>query len=67
MLGVPNDINKQGIIPRALEHIFETAANDNKYNYEIRIAYLQIYMEIVISNSNWQFSLLLVARSDTAF
>jgi len=47
MLGIPDDINKQGIIPRALEHIFEAAANDTKYNYEIRIAYLQIYMEIL--------------------
>ena len=56
MLGVPNDVNKQGIIPRALEHIFETAANDNKYNYEIRIAYLQIYMEIVPIDSDLRFS-----------
>lgn len=47
MLGDPNDRVKQGIIPRALEHIFNTAARDKKYNYEIRIAYLQIYMEMV--------------------
>jgi len=47
MLGDPNNNQKPGIIPRALEHIFERAASDNKYNYEIRIAYLQIYMEMV--------------------
>jgi len=47
MLGDPNQNEKQGIIPRTLEHIFERAANDKKYNYEIRIAYLQIYMEMV--------------------
>lgn len=47
MLGLPTDKQKRGIIPRSLEHIFETALNDKKYTYEIRIAYLQIYMEIV--------------------
>lgn len=47
MQGTPSDKVKRGIIPRALEHIFETAANDKKYTYELRIAYLQIYMEMV--------------------
>lgn len=47
MLGLPNDKQKKGIIPRSLEHIFDTALHDKKYTYEVRIAYLQIYMEIV--------------------
>ena len=50
MFGNPNDPAKRGIIPRALEHVFEAAHHDKKNNYEIRIAYLQIYMEIVIIN-----------------
>ena len=46
-MGDQNDKPKRGIIPRALEHIFETAQRDRKYSYEIKVAYLQIYMEMV--------------------
>ena len=50
MLGSPDNERKKGIIPQALENIFQRAAQDKENAYQFRIAYIQIYMEMV-----WKF------------
>jgi Kinesin-like protein len=58
MLGNPDHERKKGIIPQALENIFQRAAQDKENTYQIRIAYIQIYMEMV-----WNFDFLLIINS----
>ena len=47
ILGDYEDERRQGIIPRALKHIFAFIAQDKTANYEVQLGYLQIYMELV--------------------
>ena len=35
----------RGIIPRTFEYIFEKVNEDEKYEYEIKLAYVQLYLE----------------------
>jgi len=38
--------NQRGIIPRVIDHIFDTVnSNKNKYDYLIRVSYIEIYNE----------------------
>jgi kinesin family protein 3/17 len=47
--GMDNDYSRRGIIPRAVEQIFEEKDrqenNNNQIVYQITISYLQIYQE----------------------
>ena len=47
MMGASEIDKKKGIIPRGLEHIFRETSLDQQYKYDIKIGYLQIYMEMV--------------------
>jgi hypothetical protein len=57
MLGNPDNEKKKGIIPRALESIFQAVHSDKDHSYQFRIAYIQIYMEMVYHNPH-QFLIL---------
>ncbi len=37
----------RGLIPRALEHLFAIVARDTAHSYDISVAYVQIYCELV--------------------
>lgn len=47
MFGNPDFEKKKGIIPRALEDIFRETKQNIEFSYEIKIGYIQIYMEMV--------------------
>ena len=48
MLGSPESERKKGIIPRSLEEIFNLIKNDKENVYQMKIGYIQIYMEMVM-------------------
>ena len=50
MMGDRFDNEKRGIIPRIIEQIFaqiELQLHDNVHDYEIKLSYVEIYMEKV--------------------
>ncbi len=40
-------VEERGIIPRAIEHIFDIARADASNSYSIYVSYVQIYCELV--------------------
>lgn len=45
MEGVAKDPEKQGVIPRSFEHIFNHIARSHDRQYLVRASYLEIYKE----------------------
>ena len=45
MEGVAKDPDKQGVIPRSFEHIFQHIAQSHDRQYLVRASYLEIYKE----------------------
>ncbi len=56
----------RGIIPRALDHIFQTVEeNSEKYIYELNMSYVQLYCELLQDLLEPDFSKTLTIREDT--
>ena len=66
MMGSDVEGDGRGIIPRALDHIFETVeANSDKYIYELNMSYVQLYCELLQDLLEPDFSKTLTIREDT--
>eukprot|EP00727_Mastigamoeba_balamuthi_P004226 m51a1_g13800 putative kinesin-like protein kif3b (719) ;mRNA; f:360626-363315 len=47
MMGVLGDPEKQGIVPHSIQHIFHHIAKATDHEYLVRIAYMEIYCEVI--------------------
>ena len=45
MIGGPGEL--KGIIPRCMKHIFTTIKNSTTHTYQVKIGFLQLYMEVL--------------------
>jgi kinesin family protein 5 len=66
MMGEDVHADSRGIIPRALDHIFEAVEeNSDKFTYELNMSYVQLYCELLQDLLEPDFSKTLTIREDT--
>ena len=66
MMGADVHSEDRGIIPRSLDHIFQTVSeNSDKFTYELNMSYVQLYCELLQDLLEPDFSKTLAIREDT--
>jgi kinesin family protein 5 len=65
MMGPSVEGASRGIVPRALEQVFDTAARDGAHDYTVSVSYVQLYCELLQDLLEPELNRSLSIREDT--
>ena len=65
MMGPSVEGASRGIVPRALEQVFDTAARDGAHDYTVSVSYVQLYCELLQDLLEPELNKSLSIREDT--